>query len=855
MPARRKARPKPAAAPGRGALLALLDRLPATVFLCRADGVVAYANPALARLCGPDCPVPAGRHFRDCLAGPNADAVAGLLAGLGPDEPERTADTCVVHADGRADSLRWTARGEFGPDGGLREVQVTGLPQPGVLEAERLRLAELRQAERLADNLPDIVARFDRGLRHLYVNSALLRSAGVDPATLLGRTNREAGMPEHLATQWEADLRRVFATGRPQTVSFTFPAPGGPRRYESRHIPEFGEDGSVATVLCITRDMSDLDAAQAMLRESEERWRALFQAATGVKLLVDPADGRIVEANQAASDFYGYPLEALRAMRLFQLNALPEEQVRRNLATVAGKRQQRFLVPHRLASGEVRTMDIYACPVQVDGRTLNYAVMHDVTEATQAGERLRASEEGYRALFERSRDGIAVFAVSTSPPDARLVDCNPALLDLLGVERDTLLARGTIFSEQIIAHTPSRQESLEQLLSRGEAQGSYTLRGPDGRNRTVDWLGMRMAGKEHDLYVVFHRDVTERARREEERTRAEQAMRRVLGHFPFVLWATDADTVLTLSEGRGLERLGFRSGELVGRSHRDDLHRDNPRALAPILRCLAGEEFTATVETGGVTFETRYTPMRDDSGRVAGMLGVSQDVTDRKRAEERVRQLKALALAAQENERGRLSRELHDSVLQSLGSARMLLERSRDALPPDPGLDRVLEMLTDMARDTRRTVMRLRPVVLEDLGLAAALSWLCDSYREDHPQAAVACRIGAEPGLDPEDKTALFRIAQEALANAGRHSGASRIRVELRVLAGGWLLRVGDNGRGFDVPAVLQMMQAGGGFGLLGMQERAAIAGIRLRIASRPGRWAWVTAWLPRPGKRAASDA
>jgi PAS domain S-box-containing protein len=135
-------------------------------------------------------------------------------------------------------------------------------------------------------------------------------------------------------------------------------------------------------------------------RALDDRYRALFWRHHTAVLVIDPVDGRIVDANPAAARFYGYPRSVLRAMRIADLNGAAEAVIRDRLQEAVAGQEAPFRFVHRLASGEERDVEVFSGPVRVDGRTLLYSIVHDVTEARRVEEALRASEARYRSLVD-----------------------------------------------------------------------------------------------------------------------------------------------------------------------------------------------------------------------------------------------------------------------------------------------------------------------------------------------------------------------------------------------------------------------------------------------------------------------
>jgi signal transduction histidine kinase len=231
------------------------------------------------------------------------------------------------------------------------------------------------------------------------------------------------------------------------------------------------------------------------------------------------------------------------------------------------------------------------------------------------------------------------------------------------------------------------------------------------------------------------------------------------------------------------------------------------------------------------------------------------------------RELHARLLAAQEAERARISRELHDVVGQALTAVRLSLV-TLDRVHARTGASGAeilhsIETVDAALTQVRTVAFEIRPPVLDDLGLAAALRTSC---RRTASRAGVALRFRADVGEERfarEVETACFRVAQEAITNVVRHAGASRLTVRLAVRrrAGLLVLDVRDDGVGFD-PAELAGSRR---LGIVGMQERASLAGGSVEVWSRPGAGTRVSAWFaidgpsgpssppPADGRRAAA--
>jgi two-component system sensor histidine kinase UhpB len=211
-----------------------------------------------------------------------------------------------------------------------------------------------------------------------------------------------------------------------------------------------------------------------------------------------------------------------------------------------------------------------------------------------------------------------------------------------------------------------------------------------------------------------------------------------------------------------------------------------------------------------------------------------------RRLEAERRRAGSAALAAQEEERARVARDLHDEVNQSLTGLLLRLEAARSAAPPElePELAETKALANQAMRELLTLARRLRPTALDDLGLAAAIAGLVERLGEGEIQATIAVD-GDFSDLSDDAQLVVYRVAQEALLNVARHSGASHVAVALRRGPDGVELTVADDGRGFA------FAESERGLGIGGMRERALLVGGELTIESRPAAGTTVRLTIP----------
>jgi PAS domain S-box-containing protein len=289
------------------------------------------------------------------------------------------------------------------------------------------------------------------------------------------------------------------------------------------------------------------------------------------------------------------------------------------------------LTEHRRKDGTTFPVEVRVVHVDYGGKRMMLASARDTTGLKRAAEALRESEERYGRLVELSPETIAVHS------EGKLVYVNAAGVRVLGAARaEELIGKPVLdlIHPDYVEFVKARMQSTREEGTTTNLAEMQVVR-LDGEVIDVETRETPIVYEGLPAVQVVIRDITERKRIEEELRDSEERLRTVIHNVPVVLFVVDREGVFKPSEGKGLEGIGLESGDIVGRSI-FEVFRDEPEILENTRRALSGEEFSATVDLAGSTFETRYSQLRDEGGEVAGVIGVAADVTERERAVERL---------------------------------------------------------------------------------------------------------------------------------------------------------------------------------------------------------------------------
>jgi PAS domain S-box-containing protein len=515
---------------------------------------------------------------------------------------------------------------------------------------------------------------------------------------------------------------------------------------------------------------------------------------------------------------------------------------------------------HR-SDGEVRTITSYGRLITDEtGRPQRmFGACQDITESLKAEEARLLAEQRYHEIFEEAGEGIF-----QSTPDGRYLVANPALARMHGFDSPAeLIAERTNITRDAYVDPTRREEFKQMLESDGFVrQFEFELERKDG-GRIWASVNARAVRDENGAILYYEgtvRDITERKHSEQALLESEERFRELFENSRDAVYVHDMSGRY-ISVNRAAEELsGFSRTEILGK------HYSN--FIVPNYLKTARENFCRKLD---IPLETTYEARiicKDGSqksveissrmiyrnGEPIGVQGTVRDMTERKMAQRALQHYSRRLVHAQEAERENIARELHDEIGQALTAITINLQwMQRSGAVNELGQPRIsesIEVIDDALRRVRELSLELRPSMLDDLGLSAALSWYTSRYSERTGIAAVVSGdLPRTINIGRPIETACYRIVQEALTNAARYSRAHRIDVNIEKQNGTLKMTIADDGVGFVVEDHMSAGMATA-LGLRGMKERALAIGGKLSIHSELGKGTQIMLTVPTPRSR-----
>jgi PAS domain S-box-containing protein len=662
-------------------------------------------------------------------------------------------------------------------------------------------------------------------------------------------------------------------------------------------------DGAECNVGFLT-DITDRKLAEQAKQEAEQKYKRIVESLRqeyffyshgpdGVFTYVSPSITNVLGYSQ--KDFLTHYTKYLTDSRI------NTAAVYHTNLSIQGKQQPPYEVEiyhkdrtiHRLEVTEVPVLDAEGAVVAVEG------IAHDITEHRKAQDALRESEEQYRTLTHN----IPGMVYTGNPDWSTTVVSNSEAIS--GYSVDDFNSRKVNWLDVI--HPDDRQQVVKEAsrlgLSRASIVQEYRIIDKGGHVRWVEDRKTPQFTPERDFRgvhgIVF--DITERKRAEEalqrardelemrvrertadlahaveelqneigERERVEKALREAEERFRTIFENTVIGMYRTTPDGRILmanpalvRMLGYSSSEELAQVNLEEqgFYHAYPRSLfkrrVEKQGKIIGLESVWMRRDGSRLFVCESAvAIKDDAGNVLYYEGTVEDISERKKAEEkllvyqeRLRSLASELSLAEERLRRRLATDVHDHIGQNLAMSKIKLEslkQSADSPRLADALDEVSRMLAETIESTRSLTFELSPPVLYELGFEAAVEWLVRKTRAEQGISAVFKNDGRPKPLDNNVRVLLFQAVRELLINVAKHAKAHNVTVSTRRLADEIQVTVEDDGVGFNASELGSRGRKAAGFGLFSVRERLDHIGGRLDIDSSPDSGTRVTLAAP----------
>lgn len=643
-------------------------------------------------------------------------------------------------------------------------------------------------------------------------------------------------------------------------------------------VPRFSQDGSFIGYIGCGVDVTERKQAEEALKKSEEKFSKAFRQSPIMLTVTSIKDHRYIDVNETFERVTGWRRDEVIGRTPFDIGfwTQPSERVELTNRLLSEGRLRDVETSFRMKDGSVRIGLATGELIELNGEPCMLGAGTDITERKQAEKALKRSESNYRMFIEQSSEGIFCQELDLPIPvdlpeeeqvqrilhESYLAECNDALARMYGMSRANFV--GKRLTETVDAKNPVNIE-----LTRDYVRGGYRV--VDRESHEVDPQGNRKIFLNSMIGIVengilmrtwgIQRDITDRRSAEEALRESEDKLRLLLDSTAEAIYGIDVEGRCTFCNPACLRSLGYeRVDELLAKNMHSLIHHTRADGTSmPVEECRVVRAFRAGQgvhvddevlwKADGTSFPAEYWAYPQRKGQqVVGAVIAFIDITQRKLAEAALAGVSRKLIAAQEQERRRIARELHDDIGQRLAMLTIEIEELQQSSFDLPAqvrsrIDELKGKTSGIATDIQSLSHQLHSAKLEYLGLTTAIRGFCKEFGEQQKVEIDFQPHDLPSPLAADISLCLFRVLQEALNNSAKHSGVRQVEVRLWGTSDEIHLTVNDRGTGFD--SEKEKQRESRGLGLISMEERLKLVSGTFSIESQPKRGTTIHARVP----------
>lgn len=501
---------------------------------------------------------------------------------------------------------------------------------------------QMRQSEeryrRLVNSVNDVIYEVDATGVLKFVSPSVMQVLGFSVEEVLNRSIFEFIYHEDVPRIVEK--LKMLASRNYNFMEYRYLRKDGSIHWVRSSTSPLMENGVLVGGTGILTDITERKQAEDKLLQSESRYKTIFEENNSIMLLLDPDTGLIKDANPAACAFYGWTKDEICCMKISDINTLSFDEIKTELQKAKELKRRHFIFKHRIKSGEVRDVEVYSGPLQFDNSQYLFSIIQDITGRRKAYDQIRQLSQAVK----QSPVSIVITDLSGNIEYANPQACKTSgysLEELIG-NNPRVLKSGETSSEEYAG--------MWQAIAAGRHwRGVFHNK---RRNGELYWESSQISpifDEKGDVvnYLAVKEDITEQKRIQEELVQSEQRFRQVVSQSLTVIWEVDKDGLFTFVSPVATQVWGHQPEELVNQKHFYDLHPEEGRvafkkaAFEVITEKKTFKNFVNPIVTklGDLIWvSTNGEPILDEQGNLIGYRGADNDITERKRTEEILRQ-------------------------------------------------------------------------------------------------------------------------------------------------------------------------------------------------------------------------